>query len=108
MPLLNLGYAVLPDFAADKLVKRFYNNPYIAMSNIGILEENSYILDGHLPVSAFLTGSVKYKPGIMVSLTTYKNELTLSMCCKGNDNDKAKLEHLLMLIDKTLTDEITF
>ncbi len=108
LPLLNLGYVVFPDFAADKLVKRFYNNPYIAMSNIGILEENSYILDGHLPVSAFLTGSVKYKPGIMVSLTTYKNELTLSMCCKGNDNDKAKLEHLLMLIDKTLTDEITF
>lgn len=107
LPLLNLGYTVFPAFIADRLVKRFYNNPYIAMSNIGILAEEHYTLNGYSPTSAFITGSVKYKPGIMVSLTTYKNVITLSMCCKGNNSDKTKLENLLALIESNLTGAIT-
>lgn len=103
LPLLNFGYKFFPSAISDKLVKKFYNNPNIAMSNIGILYEDYYVLEGIAPETAFLTGTVKYKPGIMVSLTTYKNEVTLSMCCRGNDEDKAKLNKLLMLIEENLT-----
>lgn len=106
LPLLNFGYNLFPSIISDKLVKRFYNNPNIAISNIGILHEDSYVLDGIAPENAFLTGTVKYKPGIMVSLTTYKNQITLSMCCKGNEKDKDKLNELLMLIEEKLTDAI--
>ena len=103
LPLLNFGYSFFPSLISDKLVKRFYNNPNIAISNIGILYEDSYTLEGIAPETAFLTGTVKYKPGIMVSLTTYKNEITLSMCCKGSKEDKIKLNKLLMLIEENLT-----
>ena len=106
LPLLNFGYRFFPSWISDKLVKRFYNNPNIAMSNIGILYENLYALEGFAPRSAFLTGTVKYKPGIMVSLTTYRNKITLSMCCKGSDEDKTKLQNLLMLIEQNLTEAI--
>ena len=106
LPLLNFGYGFFPSWISDKLVKRFYNNPNIAMSNIGILHEDYYTLEGFAPISAFLTGTVKYKPGIMVSLTTYRNKITLSMCCKGNLEDKTKLQTLLMLIEQNLTEAI--
>ena len=106
LPLLNFGYKFFPSIVSDKLVKKFYNNPNIAISNIGILQEDSYILDEFAPENAFLTGTVKYKPGIMVSLTTYKNQITLSMCCKGNEKDKDKLNELLMLIEEKLIDAI--
>ena len=102
LPLLNLGFTLFPPVIADRLVKKFYNNPYIAMSNIGILNEDFYQLESHFPQKAFITGTVKYKPGIMVSLTTYMNEITLSMCCKGNEKDKDILKEFLRNIKDIL------
>ena len=102
LPLLNFAYTVFPAFIADKLVKKFYNNPYLAMSNIGILQEDSYSIGKNTPDKAFITGTVKYKPGIMVTVTTYKDEITLSMCGKGNDIDKERLSSLLVSIKETL------
>ena len=102
LPLLNLGYSVFMPFISDRLVKKFYNNPYLAISNIGILHEDFYRIGECSPQKAFITGSVKYKPGIMVTVTTYKNEMTLSMCCKGNENDKKMLEKLLSGIKENL------
>ena len=102
LPLLNLAYTIFPVFIANKLVKKFYNNPYMAMSNIGILYEDFFCIDKCTPDKAFITGSVKYKPGIMVTVTTYKDEITLSMCGKGNDKDKELLCNLLKNIKETL------
>lgn len=102
LPLLNLGYSVFMPFISDRLVKRFYNNPYLAISNIGILHEEFYRIGGCSPKKAFITGSVKYKPGIMVTVTTYKKEMTLSMCCKGSDVDRKMLEELLIGIKEIL------
>ncbi len=108
LPLLNFGFSFFPAFVADRLVKRFYNNPNIAISNIGILPEDFYAINANTPTSAFITGTVKYNPGIMLSLTTYKNKITLSMCCKGNEKDKSKLQKLLMLIEQKLADAIEY
>lgn len=95
LPLLNFAYIVFPAFIADRLVKRFYNNPYLAISNIGVLHEDSYRMGEYTPENAFITGTVKYKPGIMVTVTTYRKEMTLSMCCRGNDADREMLGELL-------------
>ena len=102
LPLLHFGFTALPAFIADKLVKRFYNNPSIALSNIGILYESDYSLSSKEPLSAFITGTVKYKPGVMVTVTTYKNQLTFTMCSRGSKTDRAKLEKLLACIERNL------
>lgn len=102
LPLLKFGYSAFPAFLADKLVKKFYNNPNLAMSNIGILYEEHYRLGEYIPREAFITGTVKYKPGIMVTVTTYKNEITLTMCCRGNEQDKQILGNILKNIKEIL------
>lgn len=104
LPLLNMGFSCFPNIISDILVKKFYNNPSIAMSNIGLLKDEDYVLNGKAPVSAFLTGSVKFKPSIMVSLTTYKKTITLSMCAQGTSRDKLMLETLLESIAQKLSD----
>ena len=47
------------------------------------------------PSFHIITGTVKYKPGIMVTVTTYRKEMTLSMCCRGNDADREMLGELI-------------
>lgn len=102
LPLLKFGYSAFPAFIADKLVKKFYNNPNLAMSNIGILYEENFCMGEHIPSEAYITGTVKYKPGIMVTVTTYKNEITLTMCCRGNEQDKQILGGIINNIKEVL------
>ncbi len=58
------------------------------MSNIGILEVDKLALEGHEPIDGFMSGAVKYKPYALLSVTSVRKELTLSMCVRGNDEDK--------------------
>ena len=88
LPLLNLGYSVLPHAASEEIIKIGYSNPLLAMSNIGILDEKALALSGHEPTNGFMTGAVKYKPFVLLSATSFRNEITMSMCVRGNEKDK--------------------
>ena len=88
LPLLNFGYNILPHAASEEIIKIGYSNPLIAMSNIGVLKGELFGLNGKEPTDAFMSGAVKYKPFVLLTVTTYKNVITLSMCVRGNDEDK--------------------
>ncbi len=88
LPLLSLGYRILPLAASEEIIKAGYANPLIAMSNIGILDENKLSLQGHAPVDGYISGAVKYKPYVLLSATSLRKELTLSMCVRGNEEDR--------------------
>lgn len=102
LPLLNIGYKVLPQAASEEIIKIGYANPLLAMSNIGVLEVDKLALSGHEPVDGFMSGAVKYKPFALLSVTSVRKELTLSMCCRGNSEDKRRIESLFDLIVKYL------
>ena len=89
LPLLKLGYSILPHAASEEIIKIGYSNPLLAMSNIGILESDKLALQGHEPTDGFMTGAVKYKPYALLSVTSLRKELTISMCVRGNDEDRA-------------------
>ncbi len=103
LPLLSFGFRAFPAFLGDALVKKFYNNPLIGVSNFGVLEPDRFRLDGSAPVDCFGTGTVKFKPGALISVTTYDKSLSLSMCAKGNDADKYILEGFLDKVSEHLT-----
>ncbi len=102
LPLLNFGYNILPHAASEEIIKIGYSNPLMAMSNIGVLNPLQFSLCGNEPVDAFMTGAVKYKPFVLLTATTYKNVITLSMCVRGNDEDKKIVNDFFSLMEKNV------
>ena len=102
LPLLSFGYKILPLAASEEVIKIGYANPLLAMSNIGILEVDKLALEGHEPVDGFMSGAVKYKPYALLSVTSVRKELTISMCVRGNDEDKLIVDKFFDLIVKNI------
>ena len=102
LPLLNFGYSILPHAASEEIIKIGYSNPYMAMSNIGIIKGEHLSLCGNEPTDAFMSGAVKYKPFVLLTATTYKNVITLSMCVRGNDKDKEIVGQFFDLMEKNI------
>jgi NRPS condensation-like uncharacterized protein len=102
LPLLKLGYSIMPQSMSEQVIKIGYSNPLLAMSNIGILYPDKLALDGHQPYDGFMTGAVKYKPYALLSVTSMNKEMTLSMCVRGNDEDKQIVEKFFDLIEKNI------
>ncbi len=102
LPLLSFGYKILPLAASEEVIKIGYANPLLAMSNIGILEVDKLALEGHEPIDGFMSGAVKYKPYALLSVTSVRKELTLSMCVRGNDEDKLIVDKFFDLIVKNI------
>ncbi len=102
LPLLKLGYSIMPQMASEEVIKIGYSNPLIAMSNIGVLETDKLSLDGHEPTDGFMTGAVKYKPYVLLSATSINSELTLSMCVRGNEQDEKIVNDFFDLMDKNI------
>ena len=103
LPLLNFGYNFLPHAVSEGIIKIGYSNPLMAMSNIGVLNGKHFALCGNEPVNAFMSGAVKYKPFVLLTVTTYKKVITLSMCVRGNDEDKKIVERFFSLMEKNIT-----
>ena len=102
LPLLNFGYSFMPHAVSEEIIKIGYSNPFMAMSNIGILNSQHYRLGDSEPVDAFMSGAVKYKPFVLLTATTFKKEITLSMCVRGNDEDKKIVNHFFDLMEKNI------
>ncbi len=102
LPLLSLGYKIMPLAASEEVIKIGYANPLLAMSNIGILEVDKLSLCGHEPTDGFMSGAVKYKPYALLSVTSLRKELTVSMCVRGNEQDKEIVERFFDLIVKNI------
>lgn len=98
LPLLSFGYKILPLAASEEVIKIGYANPLLAMSNVGVLEVDKLALAGHEPVDGFMSGAVKYKPYALLTVTSVRKELTLSMCVRGNDNDRKIVDKFFDLI----------
>ena len=49
-----------------------------------------------------MSGAVKYKPFVLLTVTTYKNIITLSMCVRGNDEDKKTVSRFFELMERNI------
>ncbi len=87
LPLLKLAYTILPHDIAEMAIKIGYDNPLIAVSNIGVLDDKKLTFDGLKLVDGFMSGAVKYKPFFLMSVTTLNNRTTLSTAIRGNQRD---------------------
>jgi NRPS condensation-like uncharacterized protein len=102
LPLLKKAYRIFPYSVAEQIIRVGYSNPLIGMSNIGILVSEQLSLGNQVPNDGFLTGSVKYKPYVLLSFTSLNNVLNMSMCVHGNDEDRTIVKHFFEVMQKNI------
>ncbi|MDR3293215.1 MAG: condensation domain-containing protein [Clostridiales bacterium] len=87
LTLLNLMDRIFPFAIGKILIKIFYQNPYIGVSNIGKVEYKTVTFNGLNPVDLIVTGAMKYAPYMMLSLVTFGDSIyfTLPIACSDND-----------------------
>ena len=72
------------------------------MTNIGIIDKNKLVFDGLRIKDTFICGSIKYKPYFQIAVTTFDNEITLSINFCGTEGDKIKITEFLATFDNEL------
>ncbi|MDR3552358.1 MAG: hypothetical protein P4L75_04460 [Clostridia bacterium] len=100
--LLETVFRVMPYRVAKFAVSKGYRNPPLAMSNIGIIDDSRLSFDDIPITGAFITGSIKYSPLFMLSLSTFNDEVTLSAGFHGTQADREKISKFLGLLDEEL------
>ncbi len=83
--------------------KPSYDNPPLAMSNIDIIDRSRLSFDGINITDAFMTGSIKYRPYFQLAVSTFDEQITLSVAFHGTQADQEKIQNLLKELDKELS-----
>jgi NRPS condensation-like uncharacterized protein len=86
--LLEKLFTVLPYKMAYDLLKKYFSNPPVAFTNIGILDKNRLVFGSSKMTDSYMTGSIKYIPNFQVSLTTFDDQATLCVNLYGTRNDR--------------------
>ncbi|MCI2000378.1 MAG: hypothetical protein LKJ75_10180 [Clostridia bacterium] len=84
------------------IVKKRLKNPYICMTNTGILDSKKLVFDGSPIIDAFMCGSIKYRPHFQIALSSFKNKMTFSSNLYGSKNDYNKILTFFHLLDQEL------
>lgn len=102
IPLLNIGYATMVQLQAEAVVKLFYNNADIALSNVGAVDVKGFALDGHPVTDALVAGGAKVKPCAAATVLTCNGKLTISVCTQGNQQDRDMLHSFFGFFEQFL------
>jgi NRPS condensation-like uncharacterized protein len=100
---LNLMYRIFGDSIANRLLRSSLKFPLICMTNVGIVDAAKLSFGGRRPHDAFLCGSIKYKPYFQLAMSSYNDELTLSVNLYGSAADRDRVLSFLGEIDGELT-----
>jgi NRPS condensation-like uncharacterized protein len=94
---LDLLYRLLGDRIANRRLRAGLKNPLICMTNLGILDAKRLSFGDSRPHDAFMCGSIKYKPYFQLALSTYEDEITLSINQYGSADDR---DRILLFFDE--------
>ncbi len=92
LPLLNIAYKTMIYLQAEAVVKLFYKNPTLSVSNVGAIDTKAFSLAHNPPFSALVAGAAKNKPCAVMTALSINGVLKVSMCLHGTDEDEALLK----------------
>ncbi len=81
-------FDLCPYETAYHLLKKYFSNPPVAFTNIGILDKDKLIFGNCMINDAYMTGSIKYIPIFQLSLTTFDDKATLCVNLYGTQSDR--------------------
>lgn len=86
--ILEKLFDVFPYKLARNIVKKKFNNPLIAFTNIGILDKKRLVFGKVEIIKAYMTGSIKYSPYFQIAISTFDDQATLSVNLYGTQSDR--------------------
>src|SRR5208283_5299310 len=92
---LSMLYGIFGDRIANRRLKSELKNPFICMTNVGILDPDRMSFGDLHPYDAFLCGSIKYKPYFQLAMSSYGGQLTLSANQYGSADDRDLIRSFL-------------
>lgn len=99
---LNLIFKLLSEKLSYKVTKAALKNPLICMTNVGILDDKMLLFKGTKIESAFLCGSIKYRPHFQVALSGFSDTITISSNLYGSQKDYDTIAHFLSMVENEL------
>ena len=99
---LSLLYGIFGDRIANHRLKSELKNPFICMTNVGMLDPGRMAFGNLHPYDAFLCGSIKYKPYFQLAMSSYDGQLTLSANLYGCADDRNRIRSFLNEIEAEL------
>ena len=99
---LSLLYGIFGDRIANRRLKSKLKQPFICMTNVGILDSGAMSFGDLRPYDAFLCGSIKYKPYFQLAMSSYDGQLTLSVNQYGSAVDRGHIRSFLNEIEAEL------
>lgn len=104
LPLLNIAYKTMIYAQAEPIVKLFYRNPTLSVSNVGNIDVKGFSLCGNEPVGAFVAGAAKNKPCAVMTALTINGRLSVSMCLNGNEEDEKLIKRFFDEFEKAIVE----
>lgn len=92
---LMLTFRLLGTRSAIRALRTRLKNPYICMTNIGILDAARMAFGNEPPQAVLLFGAMKYRPYFQLAVSTYRGAMTLSVNLWGSDADESRLRKIL-------------
>ncbi|AKN31315.1 hypothetical protein Ccar_10790 [Clostridium carboxidivorans P7] len=86
--LLEKMFDILPYKVIRNIVKEKFANPFIAFTNIGILDKKRLTFGKVEITKAYMTGSIKYSPYFQLAISTFDDEAAFSVNLYGTQSDR--------------------
>jgi NRPS condensation-like uncharacterized protein len=83
-------------------LKHGLRNPLICMTNIGDLDARRLSFEGTAVTSAYVCGSIKYKPHFQLALSGFDGTITLSSNLYGTAEDRKRIDAFLAEVEDEL------
>ncbi|MDP4177149.1 MAG: hypothetical protein Q8900_02260 [Bacillota bacterium] len=99
---LALVFKLFSNTLSFSIIKKNLKNPYICMTNIGVLDYEKLIFKGSPATDAFICGSIKYRPHFQIALSSFANKITFSCNLYGSMQDRKTIMNFFSLLDKEL------
>lgn len=88
VPLLNIAYKSMVYAQAEPIIKLFYSNPSLSVSNLGVVNKKVLSMAGNEPVDFYASGATKCKPCAVATIGSFDGDLHISISFFGTEKDR--------------------
>lgn len=102
IPLLNFCYSTMIYAQAEFLIRLFYTNSNLALSNVGALDTETYRFGESRIAEAYFYGAAKNKPCAAITAMTVNGNLRMTMGSISDEKDRIMLERFFELMGEAI------